>query len=173
MKRFATLAALILLSGQASLAADAKQDMQAEMKKMQEAQAKLMAAMMLEKKSRLGFNETVAALQEAAKKRGWEVGPVMDMQEAMLKAGNKGAKPFKMLTMCKKDLAESLVKAQAEQKAMPFAPCRMSVFEGNDGKVYIAKPNTEFMAQMATPSFQPLLKKFVEEEKALLANIAE
>jgi len=173
MKRIATLAALILLSSQASLAADAKQDMQAEMKKMQEAQAKLMSAMMLEKKSRLGFNETVAALQEAAKKRGWEVGPVMDMQEAMLKAGNKGAKPFKMLTMCKKDLAESLVKAQAEQKAMPFAPCRMSVFEGNDGKVYIAKPNTEFMAQMATPSFQPLLKKFVEEEKALLANIAE
>ena len=97
----------------------------------------------------------------------------MDMQEAMLKAGHKGSKPFKMLAMCKKDLAESLLKAQVEQKAMPFAPCRMSVFEGNDGKVYIAKPNTEFMAQMATPSFQPLLKKFVEEEKALLANIAE
>lgn len=173
MKRIATLAALFLLSSHTALAADARQDMQAEMKKMQEAQAKLMSAMMLEKKSRLGFNETVAALQEAAKKRGWEVGPVMDMQEAMLKAGNKGAKPFKMLTMCKKDLAESLVKAQAAQKAMPFAPCRMSVFEGNDGKVYIAKPNTEFMAQMATPSFQPLLKKFVEEEKALLANIAE
>jgi hypothetical protein len=88
-------------------------------------------------------------------------------------AGQKNAKPFTVLPMCKQDLAESLLKTQAEQKAMPFAPCRMSVFEGTDGKVYIAKPNTEFMAKMATPVFAPLLKKFVEEEKAVLANIAE
>jgi len=112
-------------------------------------------------------------LQDAARKRGWEVGPVMDMQEAMLKAGQKGAKPFKMLVMCNKDLAESLIKAQVAQKAMPFAPCRLSVFEGDDGKVYIAKPNTEFMAQMAAPAFAPLLKKFAEEENAVLAKITE
>jgi len=173
MKRIAILATLLLLSSHTVWAADAKQDMQAEMKKMQEAQAKLMAAMMVEKRSRLGFNETVAALQDAARKRGWEVGPVMDMQEAMLKAGQKGAKPFKMLVMCNKDLAESLIKAQVAQKAMPFAPCRLSVFEGDDGKVYIAKPNTEFMAQMAAPAFAPLLKKFAEEENAVLAKITE
>jgi uncharacterized protein (DUF302 family) len=124
-------------------------------------------------KSRLGFKETVAALQDAAKKRGWQVGQIVDMQEAMIKAGQKNAKPFTVLPMCKQDLAENLLKTQVEQKAMPFAPCRISVFEGTDGKVYIAKPNTEFMAQMATPVFAPLLKKFVEEEKALLANIAE
>jgi uncharacterized protein (DUF302 family) len=173
MKRIATLAALLLLSSHTAWAADAKPDTQAEMKKMQEAQAKLMAAMMVEKQSRLGFNETVAALQDAAKKRGWEVGPVMDMQEAMIKAGQKNAKPFKMLVMCNKDLAESLIKAQVAQKAMPFAPCRLSVFEGTDGKVYIAKTNTEFMAQMAAPAFAPLLKKFAEEENAVLAKITE
>jgi uncharacterized protein (DUF302 family) len=149
------------------------QDQQAEMKKMQEAQAKMMAAMMTEMKSKLGFKETISALQEAAKKRGWQVGQAIDMQEVMIKAGQKNAKPFTVLPMCKQDLAESLLKAQAEQKAMPFAPCRMSVFEGTDGKVYIAKPNTEFMAKMATPAFAPLLKKFVDEEKAVLANIAE
>jgi uncharacterized protein (DUF302 family) len=173
MKRIATLAALVMLSSHPVWAAGTQQDMQAEMKKIQEAQAKLMAAMMVEKRSRLGFDQTVTALQDAAKKRGWEVGPVMDMQEAMLKAGHKGAKPFKMLVMCNKDLAESLIKAQVAQKAMPFAPCRLSVFEGDDGKVYVAKPNTELMAQMAVPAFAPLLKKFAEEEKAVLANITE
>lgn len=173
MKRIATLAALFLLSSHPAGAAGTQQDLQAETKKMQEAQARLMSAMLLEKPSRLGFSATVAALQDAAKKRGWEVGPVMDMQEAMLKAGHKNAKPFKILTMCKKDLAEPLLKAQIEHKTMPFAPCRISVFEGGDGKVYVAKPNTELMAQTATPAFTPLLKKFVEEEKALLLNITE
>mgnify|MGYP001561920979 CR=1 FL=1 len=173
MKRIAIVATLFLLSSQVAWAAGPQPDVQAEMKKMQEAQSKLMAAMMSEKRSRLGFGETVTALQNAAKKRGWEVGQSMDMQAAMLKAGHKDAKPFTVLAMCRKDLAESLLKAQAANKAMPFAPCRMSVFEGSDGKVYIAKPNTELMAQMAAPAFEPMLKKFVEEEKALLAGIVE
>jgi uncharacterized protein (DUF302 family) len=173
MKRIATLAALFLLSSHSVWAAGTQQDMQAEMQKMQQAQAKLMASMMVDKQSRLGFNETVTALQDAAKKRGWEVGPVMDMQEAMIKAGHKDAKPFKMLMMCNKSLAEDLIKTQIAQKAMPFAPCRLSVFEGDDGKVYIVKPNTEKMAQMAAPAFAPLLKKFAEEENAMLANITE
>lgn len=172
MIRLVSLAALMLASS-TLYAAGPQANIQAEMKKMQEAQAKLMAAMMSEHKSRLGYRETIAALQDAAKKRGWEVGPAVNMQEAMQKAGQKDAKPFTMLTMCKKDLAESLLKAQATHKAMPFAPCRLSVFEGSDGKVYIAKPNTELMAQMAMPAYAPLLKQFVEEEKALLAGIAD
>lgn len=171
MTRNLSLATLFLLSSHAAWAAGTPQEMQAEMKKMQEAQVRMMSAMVTEKQSSLGFNETVTALQDAAKKRGWEVGPVMDVQEGMLKAGNKDAKPFKILTMCKKDLTETLLKTQALNKTMPFAPCRISVFEGNDGKVYIAKPNTEFMAQMATPAFAPLLQQFAAEEKALLESI--
>lgn len=172
MKRFASLAALLLVSATAS-AAGSPVDAQAEMKKMQEAQARLMAAMMSEQKSRLGYKETIAALQEAGRKRGWEVGPAVDMQDAMLKAGQKNARPFTMLTLCRKDLAENLLKVQMANRAMPFVPCRMSVFEGSDGKVYIAKPNTDMMAQTATPTFAPLLRQFAEEEKAMLAGIAE
>ncbi len=172
MKRLVPIAALLFASVTAH-AAGPQPDVQAEMKKMQEAQAKLMAAMMSEQKSRLGYRETIAALQDAAKKRGWEVGPSMNMQEAMQKAGQKDAKPFTMLTMCKKDLAENLLKAQVANKAMPFVPCRMSVFEGTDGKVYIARPNTEMMAQMAAPALAPLLRQFVDEDKALLVGIVE
>ena len=61
MTRFAPLAALLLASS-AVFAAGPQADVQAEMKKMQEAQAKLMAAMMSEHKSRLGYKETIAAL---------------------------------------------------------------------------------------------------------------
>lgn len=172
MKPLTTVLTVLSLLAPATHAAN-PQDMQAEMKKMQASQAKLLAAMMMEKPSRLGFNETVDALQHAAKKRGWEVGSPMDMQAVMMKAGHKDAKPFKMLTMCKKDLVEALIKTQMAQKALPFAPCRLSVFESNDGKIYIAKPNTELMAQMAAPAFAPLLKQLLAEEQQLLSNITE
>lgn len=171
MKRIAPLAALFLLTSHTAWSAGTQQEMLAEMKKMQEVQARMMAAMVSEKQSRLGFNETVSALQDAARNRGWEIGQTIDMQEAMVKAGHKDAKPFKILVMCKKDLTEALLKTQSANKTMPFAPCRTSVFEGSDGKVYVAKPNTDFMAQMATPVFAPLLQQVAAEEKAVFANI--
>ena len=173
MKRFAALATVLFLSSPPSWAADTQQDVQAQLLKMQEAQARLMSAMMAEKQSRLGFNETVAALQEAARKRGWEIGQVMDMQAIMLKAGHKDAKPFKVLSMCKRELAESLLRTQAAHNVMPFAPCRINVFEDGDRKVYVAKPNTELMAQMAMPVFVPLLQQMVAEEDAVLASVAK
>lgn len=156
-----------------ALAAPTQADMQAELRKLQEAQARLAASMMREYKSRLGFQDTLRALTEAARKHGWEIGPTFDMQAAMMQAGQKDARPFSMLTLCRRDLAEELLKAQAAHQAMPFAPCRMSVFVAPDGKTYIAKPNTELMAQMALPVFATTLKKFDEAEKAVLAGIIE
>jgi len=172
MKHLTALTALLLASASA-FAIGPQVNVQAEMRKMQEAQARMMAEMMSEQRSRLGFTETVSALQNAAKKRGWEIGPAMNMQEAMQKAGQRDARPFTVLTMCRKDLAENLLKAQMTNRTMPFAPCRISVFEGSDGKTYIARPNTARMAQMATPTFAQLLNAFVEEEKALLAGLVD
>jgi uncharacterized protein (DUF302 family) len=170
MKLSATLAGLAIVLSLPASAADPTPT-PAEIRKMQEVQAKLMAATILDKKSRLGFNETVNALQDAARKRGWKIGEIVDVQAAMLKAGKKDAKPFKTLALCKTELAEKLIKEQIAQKVMPFAPCQMSVVEGGDGKVHIVKPNTEAMAQLALPVFAPILKQMAEEEKAVLAGI--
>ncbi len=171
MKRFVTLAALLLLSSPFAWSADSQQDTQAQIMNMQKAQAKLMTAMIIERPSRLGFNETVATLLESARKRGWDIGQVMDMQDIMLKAGHKDAKPFKILSLCKKNLTETLLKVQAANKALPFAPCRMSVFEGKDGMIYIAKPNTELMSQLAMPVFVPYLQQIATEEQAVLTSV--
>ena len=62
MIRILTLATFFLFSSHAAWAAGTPQDMQAEIKKMQEAQARMISAMVSEKQSRLGFNETVTAL---------------------------------------------------------------------------------------------------------------
>ncbi len=171
MTRNVTLATLFILSCQTAWAADSQQDRQTEMHQMQAAQARMMAAMVTEKQSRMGLNETLSALTEAAKQRGWTVSAPIDMQAVMQKAGHKDAKPFKVIAMCKKDLAETLIKTQAMHNMMPFAPCRVSVFEGNDGHTYIARPNTALMAQMAAPIFASLLQQFVAEEQVVISPL--
>ena len=57
-------AAILLLTVAAAHAAGPKPDMQAQMQEMQAAQAKMMAAMMTESKSRLGFDQTVALMAD-------------------------------------------------------------------------------------------------------------
>jgi uncharacterized protein (DUF302 family) len=143
------------------------------MAQMLAAQAKMAQAMLLERKSKLGFDATVNAIEQAAKKRGWHWGGALDVQAGMKQAGHKDAKGFKVLATCKKELVEQLLQAQAAEKIMPFAPCRISVYEGLDGKTYVSRANTEMMAEMALPRFKPLLKTFVEEERAVLAGIVE
>lgn len=146
---------------------------QEKVAQMMAAQARIAQAMLLEKKSRHGFDATVTAIEQSAKKRGWHWGGALDVQAGMKQAGHKDAKGFKILATCKKELVEQLLRTQANEKIQPFAPCRISVYEGLDGKTYISRANTELMADTALPKFKPLLKAFVDEERAMLAGIVE
>jgi uncharacterized protein (DUF302 family) len=142
-----------------------------QMQQMQQAQAKIMEAMMLEKQSKQGFNETVDALKKAAESRGWKVTGVLDAQEAIQKAGHKNAKPMKILGMCHPGLAEAVLKAQQKAKMPPALTCRYSVYEGLDGKVYVMRFNTSMMAGMAQGEVAAALTNLAKEEEALMSTV--
>jgi uncharacterized protein (DUF302 family) len=147
-------------------------DVQASMEQMAAAQRKLILAMMLEKQSRLGFNETVLTLQKNALARGWKIAGVFDVQDAMRKAGHKDAKPMKIIGMCPQPLVEGVLKAQQAANLPPGGiNCRYSVYEGLDGKVYVMRFNTSLVAQMAQGDVAAALSSLTREEDAVLAGV--
>ena len=146
------------------------QDVQASMQQMQQAQAKLIQAMMLEKQSKFGFNETVDAIQKTAQARGWKVSGVFDAQDMMKKAGNADAKPMKIVGMCHPALAEAVLTAQQKAQVPPSLTCRYSVFEGQDGKIYVMRFNTSLMAQMSQGEVAVALANLAKEEDAVLGS---
>lgn len=141
---------------------------------MQEAmlrQMQMMAAMFDLKTSKLGFEETVAAIRAAAEKRGWKVDQVHDVQAAMQAEGAKDAPRMKVIATCPKDANEQLAKA-SEGKAPPL-PCRVTVFEGKDGKVQVMRLNTGMLAKGMQGDTAKVLAKVASEEEAVLQGIVQ
>jgi uncharacterized protein (DUF302 family) len=168
MKSFFLLLSVFVLG---TAHAASPQEVQASMQQMQQAQAKLMQAMMLEKPSKLGFNETVEALKKSAEARGWKIAGVFDAQEVMKKAGHNDAKPMKIVGMCHPTLAEAVLTAQQKAQVPPSLTCRYSVFEGQDGKIYIMRFNTSLMAQLSQGEVAAALGNLAKEEDAVLATV--
>lgn len=168
---FQFLSVLTLSIGMAHAASP--QDVQTSMQQMQQAQAQLMQAMMLEKPSKLGFNETVESLKKSAEGRGWKVAGIFDAQEVMKKAGHADAKPMKIVGMCHPTLAEAVLKAQQKAQVPPSLTCRYSVFEGQDGKIYVMRFNTGLMAQLSQGEVAAALANLAKEEDAVLAAVVK
>jgi uncharacterized protein (DUF302 family) len=166
------LALCFSLQAQAGQGTPSPKDVQADAAKMAAAQSKLLQAMMLEKPSRLGFEETVAALQKNAQARGWKLAGIFDAQDAMRKAGHKEAKPMKVLGMCPQAQVEAVFKAEQAAGMPPVgANCRYSVYEGMDRKIYVMRFNTALTAQMAKGEVAAALVSLAKEEDAIVAGV--
>ncbi len=166
------LALCFSLQAQAGQGTPTPKDVQADAAKMAAAQSKLLQAMMLEKPSRLGFDETVAALQSNAQARGWKFAGVFDAQDAMRKAGHAYAKPMKVLGMCPQAQVEAVFKAEQQANLPPVGVnCRYSVYEGMDGKIYVMRFNTTLTAQMAKGEVATALSSLAKEEDAIMVEV--
>ena len=141
---------------------------------MQEAmmrQMQMMAVMFDLKTSKLGFEETVAAIRTAAEKRGWKVDQVHDVQAAMKAEGAKDAPRMKVIVTCPKDANEQLAKA-SQGKAPPL-PCRVTVFEAKDGKVQVMRLNTGMLAKAMQGESAKVLAQVAGEEEAVMQGIVQ
>lgn len=174
MRKALILAALLACTAHAQGPAQPAAAPQPTQQQMQEAmlrQMQLMAAMFDLKTSKLGFEETVAAIRTAAEKRGWKVDQVHDVQAAMKAEGAKDAPRMKVIAACPKDANEQLAKA-SQGKAPPL-PCRVTVFEAKDGKVQVMRLNTGMLAKGTQGDTAKVLAQVAAEEEAVLQGIVQ
>lgn len=151
--------------------AAAPQMTQQQMQEAMMRQMQMMAAMFDLKTSKLGFEETVAAIRAAAEKRGWKVEQVHDVQAAMKAEGAKDAPRMKVIAACPKDANEQLAKA-SQGKAPPL-PCRVTVFEAKDGKIQVMRLNTGMLAKGTQGDTAKVLAQVAGEEEAVLQGIVQ
>lgn len=134
-------------------------------------QAQFMSVMFDLRKSKLGFEETINAIKSGATKRGWKVGAVQDMQAQMREAGVKDAKRMKVIHLCPVGANEKV--AQAGGGKTPPLPCRATVFDGNDGKLYVVRMNLVNLAKTLSGDLAKAMAEVGAEEEALYKGILE
>ena len=120
-------------------------------------------------KSKLDFDETVSSLEESAKKNGWTIPEIRDLQHDYIEEGLEDMTKVKILYFCNAQGGYNILKDDDYKKMSVMMPMGVSVYETNDGQVGIAAMNIGFMSMM----FSGTVKKVLQEGGGNFRNSVE
>lgn len=125
-----------------------------------------------EKVSRYGFDETVQMLEESAKQHQWRLPAVHDMQKTMASIG-KEVKSARIYELCKPEFAYEVVGFDQNRLLTSMLPCRVAVYEKNDGVTYISFMDLEYISQSMTGNIPETMKTVQAEINKLVEGVVE
>jgi len=126
----------------------------------------------IEETSNYDFNNTVEKLVAEAQRRGWNVPFVHDMQQSLAKSG-KSVNPVKVLEICKPEYSGQMLELNDERIISVMMPCRISVYEKEDGKTYIALVNAGDMASGMPDNIAAVLKSSAAESLEIVKTVTD
>ncbi|HUT31455.1 MAG TPA: DUF302 domain-containing protein [Sedimentisphaerales bacterium] len=128
--------------------------------------------MIVTAESAMGFDETVEGLQKAIVDANWVVSGVLDVNKSMASKGIEFEPRVKIVQLCSPKHARSVLTSSMAMSAM--MPCAVSVWVGDDDKVYVSRMNTGFMAAMLGGDAGRIMGgEVVPAEKAILSGIVK
>lgn len=126
--------------------------------------------MIVTKESKLGFDETVAKVQERILEQGWSVKGVSDVKHEINKAGYEFQPRVKIIKLCKAEYAKEVL--TTDRFVSCLMPCSISVWEGDDGRVYLSEMNMALMAKLFGGNVGKVMGgKVVSDEEKMLEGI--
>ncbi len=129
----------------------------------------LMPKMMIQvHESKLSFEDTVATLEKSALERKWKVPKIYDIQKTLVDSGFADMTPLKILSICQPAHAYNILKQDKDKIVTAIMPCRMAVYKGNDGKIYIAEMNMGLMTKMFGGDIARIMGQVAIEEKEMV-----
>jgi uncharacterized protein (DUF302 family) len=100
--------------------------------------------LIIEKVSPFNVPVTVEKLIEAAHQKGWQNPAVHNLQESLAKSG-KIVRPVQVVEICKPEYSGRMLEQNDERIVSILMPYRISVYEKEDGKSYVALVNMTAM----------------------------
>jgi uncharacterized protein (DUF302 family) len=123
--------------------------------------------------SRLGFEETVTTLQSAAQGKQWLIPKVYDMQASLKKEGYADMNKLSILSLCQPEYAYNILKNDSDKFVTAVMPCRMGVYETQNGKVMISGMNMGLMSKMFGGNIANVMGGVAQEEAEMLAQVVK
>lgn len=124
-------------------------------------------------KSKLDFADAVSSLEDSAIKNGWKISEIRDLQQDYIEAGLEEMTKVKILYFCNPQGGYNILKDDVYKKMSVMMPMGVSVYEANDGQVYIAAMNIGFMSMMFSGSVRKVLQESGENFRKSIENIVE
>ncbi|MEI6274951.1 MAG: DUF302 domain-containing protein [Prolixibacteraceae bacterium] len=123
-----------------------------------------------EKESLFGFNETVELLIDAATGREWGNPATHDLQQTLAKSG-KSVRPVKVIEICKPVYSGAMLEKSDERIVSVMMPCRISVYEKADGKIYVSTINAKILTAGMPESIQATMIAAADEVEQIVKAV--
>ena len=104
--------------------------------------------MLSERQSPLSLDQTVAALEKAAKDEGWIVSSVMKLDQSVKKHGGPEMGPVRLVNLCQPQHAGKILTDDDARFVSVMMPCTISVYEKSDGSVWMGSMNPGVMGRV-------------------------
>jgi len=137
-------------------------------------QANLMQQMMFKVyQSKLGFDETVSAVAEAAPGNGWQVPDIRDLQKEYQEAGHSETTKVKIIYFCDPQGGYDILKDDSNKSMSVMMPMGVSIYETTDGRVEIAAMNLGMMSGTFSGVVQEVLNNGAANLEKTLQGIVD
>jgi uncharacterized protein (DUF302 family) len=83
---------------------------------------------------------TIEKLIETATNKEWQNPAIHNLQQSLAKSG-KEVRPVQVIEICKPEYSGNMLEKNHERISSILMPCRISVYEKEDGKTYVALLN--------------------------------
>jgi uncharacterized protein (DUF302 family) len=124
----------------------------------------------IEHRSRFGFDKTVEILIADAEKREWKIPAVHDLQQSLAKSG-KSVRPVKVIEICKPKYSGQMLELNDERIISVMMPCRISVYEKDDGLTYVSQINTGQLAAGLASNIARVMKEASDETFEIVQKV--
>lgn len=113
---------------------------------------------------------TVEKIVNAATAKEWQVPAIHNLQQSLAKSG-KEVRPVQVVEVCKPEYSGKMLEKNHERIVSVMMPCRISVYEKEDGKAYVALMNTSAMSAGMPPTIAEAMQGAFEETYGIVKSI--
>lgn len=128
--------------------------------------------LVIEQRSKFDFGKTVDLLVAEAGRREWNIPAVHDLQQSLAKSG-KTVRPVKVIEICKPKYSGQMLELNDERIISVMMPCRISVYEKEDGKTYVGLINAGDLANGLQATIARVMKEASDETFEIVKSVTE
>jgi len=124
----------------------------------------------IEHVSPFNVETTVEKLVAAAALKEWQNPAVHNLQQSLAKAG-KEVRPVQVIEICKPEFSGKMLEKSDERIVSVMMPCRISVYQKEDGKAYVALLNANEMINGMPASIADVMKAANNETFEIVKSV--
>ena len=116
------------------------------------------------------FDTTVVELEKAVEAKGWKIPAVHDLQ-ATMKKFDKDVRSVKVFEICHPEHSYKILSQSEERIVSNMMPCRIAVYEKEDGSVWISRMNSGFLAKPMSSIIRSTMSDAAKDVEEVIAEV--